>query len=232
VNGGSDPSYQWTINGHNVGIDSTGYSSSDWRNGDVVGCVMTGSETCSFPVTSGNVITMTVYPLPVILLTPDTIIAARSSIRLSPLISGDIHTYQWSPATGLNDPASPDPVALPVSSTLYTLKVVSQDGCRASASEDVHVFYDLLMPGAFTPNGDGRNDLFRVPPSVPVTIVRFFVYNRWGVRIFATTSSGEGWDGSWNGKPQPAGVYVWMIEYADPILKKNVTRKGTVVLVR
>ncbi|HEY4061741.1 MAG TPA: gliding motility-associated C-terminal domain-containing protein [Puia sp.] len=230
-NGGSDPSYQWTVNGRKVGVDSAGYSSADWRNGDIVNCVMTGSETCSLPVMSGNV-SMTVYPLPEILLTPDTIIAAGSSIRLSPLISGNIRTYEWSPATWLDDPSSPGPLAAPVVSTLYALKVVTQDGCKASAGEDVHVFYDLLMPGAFTPNGDGNNDLFRVPPSVPVTIVRFFIYNRWGVRVFATTSSGGGWDGNWNGKPQPAGVYIWEIAYGDPILKKTMTKSGTVLLVR
>jgi gliding motility-associated-like protein len=232
VNGGSDPSYQWKVNGLDAGIDSAGYSSAMLQNGDIVECVMTGSQTCSLPVVSGNTITMMVYPLPVIRLTPDTVIAAGSSIRLSPAFAGDIRTYEWSPATGLDDPSLPDPVSSPAISTLYTLKTVSVNGCAASAMEDVHVFYDLLMPGAFTPNGDGKNDIFRVPPSVPVTVVRFFVYNRWGVRVFATTSSDGGWDGRWNGKPQPAGVYVWVIEYADPVIKKNVTRNGTVVLVR
>jgi gliding motility-associated-like protein len=165
-------------------------------------------------------------------LTPDTIIAAGNSIRLSPVITGDIASYQWTPPTGLNDAAVQDPLALPVTSTTYTLRIVSQDGCRASAKETVNVFYDLLMPGGFSPNGDGRNDVFRIPPSVPVTVLHFYVYNRWGEQVFATTSSSGGWDGNLNGKPQPAGVYVWQIEYIDLIKKKPVMKTGTVVLVR
>jgi gliding motility-associated-like protein len=231
-NGGSAPSYQWTVDGLAAGADNPVYSTSGLRDGDVVSCVMTGSETCSFPVVSDNSISMTVYPLPVILLTPDTIIAAGSSIRLNPLIAGDVITYQWSPSTGLDDAGLPAPLALPVITTTYTLRVDTRDGCRAFASEKVNVFYDLLMPGGFTPNGDGKNDVFRVPPSVPVTIVRFLVYNRWGVRVFAAMNSSEGWDGSWGGKPQPAGVYVWQIEYADPITKRSERKRGTVVLVR
>jgi len=231
-NGGTAPSYQWTVNGVDAGVDNLVYSTSGLRDGDIVSCVMTGSETCSFPVSSDNTIAMTVYPLPVILLTADTIIAAGSSLRLSPLIAGDIVDYQWSPATGLDDAGLPAPLALPVTTTTYTLRVDTRDGCKASASETVNVFYDLLMPGGFTPNGDGKNDVFRVPPSVPVTIVRFLVYNRWGVRVFETTNSSEGWDGSWGGRPQPAGVYVWEIEYADPITKRSERKRGTVVLVR
>ena len=231
-NGGADPFYQWKINGLDAGADNPQYSSSGLRDGDLVSVVMTGSQTCSLPVASDNTITMTVYPLPFVQLTPDTIIAAGNRIRLNPGIGGDIATYQWSPAIGLDDPSVPNPVALPITSTTYSLLVVTKDGCEASAKETVNVFYDLLMPGAFTPNGDGKNDVFRVPPSVPVPIIDFVVYNRWGGRVFSTTSSDEGWDGTYNGKPQPAGVYVWQIEYLDLIIKKPVTKKGTVVLVR
>jgi gliding motility-associated-like protein len=231
-NGGNTPSYQWKVNGVNEGVDNPDYSTSGLKNGDVVSCVMTGSQVCSFPVASDNTIAMTVYPLPVIQLPQEVIIPARSSIQLSPVITGNIVSYTWNPSVGLDDPAIASPVATPVGNTTYTLQVVSQDGCHSSASETVNVFYDLLMPGGFTPNGDGRNDIFRVPPSVPVSVIRFEVYNRWGLRVFATTNSGGGWDGTLGGKPQPAGVYVWEIEYVDPILKKAVTRGGTVTLVR
>jgi gliding motility-associated-like protein len=231
-NGGSTPSYQWKVDGVATGVDNPVYSSSGLQNGDVITCVMTGSQTCSLPVPSGNTITMTVYPLPVIRLTPDTIIAAGSSIRLSPQISGDVVNYQWSPAIGLDDAGVANPLASPVTSTAYSLAVVTQEGCRASAAETVNVFYDLLMPGGFTPNGDGKNDVFRVPPSVPVPVMRFQVFNRWGLLVFAATNSSDGWDGTWKGKPQPAGVYVWEIEYEDLLTKKKVTKGGTVILVR
>lgn len=175
---------------------------------------------------------MTVYPLPTIRLTPDTIIAAGHSIRLDPAITGEVVSWLWSPATGLDNPETPDPLSLPVSSTTYRLVVTSNEGCTASAKETVNVFYDLLMPSAFTPNGDGRNDVFRIPPSVPVRIIRFSVFNRWGNLVFTTADSGAGWEGRLGSKPQPGGVYVWMIEYYDPLTRKSVMKKGTVELIR
>ncbi|HEX9513578.1 MAG TPA: gliding motility-associated C-terminal domain-containing protein [Puia sp.] len=231
ANGGSNPNYQWMVNGQPAGAHTDVYSSATLKDGDVVSLVMLGSLYCSVPETS-NTIPMTVYPVPEINMPPDTIIAAGSSIRLDPLITGQVLFYQWSPVSWLDLPGSPDPVASPITTTTYQLKVTTGNGCTASAKETVGVYYDLLMPGAFTPNGDGRNDLFRVPPSVPVSVIRFEVYNRWGGLVFTTSNSSIGWDGRSGGKPQPAGVYVWMIEYLNPLTKKPARKNGTVELVR
>jgi gliding motility-associated-like protein len=231
-NGGGMPVYQWEIDG-NI-IDSAGpvLTYGHFSDGDIVSCTMTGSLTCSPPVTSPEPIRMTVRPLPVITLTPDTVIAGGQTIRLSPLVSGDIMTWAWSPATALSDVSSPDPVATPVSSTSYHLSVVSTAGCRASASELVEVFYEVQLPGAFSPNGDGRNDVFRIPPSIAIHLHGLVVYNRWGALLFSTADSGAGWDGTFHGRPQPAGVYVWEVEYDNPLTRKVEGRRGTVVLVR
>jgi gliding motility-associated-like protein len=231
-NGGVAPVYQWTVNGSDVGTDTAVFLDRGLNNGDVVSCVMTASLTCSSSVTATQPITMVVNPLPVISLTPDTVIAGGQSLTLNPSFTGDISAYQWSPATGLDNPGSPDPLATPFGTTAYQLTVVSANGCKASATEVVGVFYQLAMPGAFTPNGDGRNDLFRVPPSVPVTIRRLAVYNREGALVFATANVSVGWDGSWNGHPQPAGVYAWELVYENPLTKQIESAKGTVMLVR
>ncbi|HEX9513627.1 MAG TPA: gliding motility-associated C-terminal domain-containing protein [Puia sp.] len=231
-NGGSHPSYQWMVNGRPVGADTSLFSSRNLNNGDRISAVMTGNLLCSSPVNSSDVVTMMVYQTPVITLTPDTVIAAHSSIRLDPSITGQVLSFQWSPATGLDNPDVLDPVASPAGNTTYELRVSSSAGCTASAKETVNVFYDLLMPNAFTPNGDGRNDLFRIPPSVPVSIKRFSVYDRWGALVFTTTSSSAGWDGQFSGKPQPSGTYVWMIEFYNPLIRKLIKRNGTVELIR
>jgi gliding motility-associated-like protein len=230
-NGGGNPEYLWTVNNQPAGSDAPVYTSGNLKDGDVISTVMNGNLYCSIPELS-NAVTMTVYPLPVIDLTPDTVIAAGRSIRLNPAITGQVVSWSWSPSTGLDNPDSPDPVASPIGSTTYQLLVSTNEGCSVSAKETVNVFYDLLMPNAFTPNGDGKNDLFRVPPSVPVNIIRFSVYNRWGELVFATTSSSVGWDGRLGNKPQPTGVYVWMIDYYNPLTKKAEKKKGTVELVR
>ncbi len=231
-NGGGVPSYQWTVNGVNAGGDSALFTTGALNNGDVVGCQMISSLTCSSPVAADPPITMTVYPLPAIDLNPDTVIAGGHSLRLDPVVTGNIVSYQWTPPEYLDNPGSPEPLATPPGTTTYRLQVVSLNGCKAAAQEIVGVFYSVQMPGAFTPNGDGHNDLFRVPPGVPIQIRRLAVYNRQGAMLFSTANSGVGWDGSWKGHPQPAGAYVWEMEYDNPLTKRVEFVKGTVVLVR
>ena len=231
-NGGLAPTYQWTVNGNNMGSNAAVFSDGALNNGDVVSCIMTSSLTCASPVTAPQPVTMTVYPLPIIVLSPDTVIAGGQSVVLSPAITGNIASYQWTPASYLDNPGVPDPLATPPGNITYQLQVVSADGCKAAASETVDVFYSVQMPGAFTPNGDGRNDLFRVPPLVPITIKSLSVYNRQGLLLFSTSNKGVGWDGTYSGHPQPSGVYVWEMEYDNPLTKRVEFVKGTVLLVR
>jgi gliding motility-associated-like protein len=232
ANGGAAPVYQWVVNGAAVGNDSSAiFTDSQLNNGDVVSCTMASSLTCASPAQSQPV-TMVVYPLPVIGLTPDTAIAGGSSVQLTPLISGDIGSYSWNPATGLDDPAIVDPIATPVGTTTYRLTAVTTNGCAASATEEVQVFYPLVMPAAFTPNGDGRNDVFRVPPSIAVVVNRLAVYDRLGACMYSGEGSGAAWDGRFDGRPQPAGVYVWYLEYVNPLTNRSEMAKGAVVMVR
>jgi gliding motility-associated-like protein len=230
-NGGDHPTYQWAANGKPLGGDTSVYLSGNLKDQEVIEVIMTGSLYCSFPDTS-NAIVMTIYPLPVIDLTPDTIIAPGSRIRLAPVITGQIASIKWSPSTGLDNISSSDPLASPVTTLTYQLNVVTEDGCKASAKETVFVYYDLHLPNAFTPNGDGKNDVFRIPASVPLSSIRFSVFNRLGKLVFSTTNNNIGWDGMVNNRPQPAGTYVWMVEYNDPLTKKPAMKKGLVELIR
>ena len=231
-NGGLHPNYQWQVNGASIGGDSAVYHSSGLQNGDVVNCTMTGGLVCSRPVKATSAVAMTIYPLPVIALDTGVIIAGGSSTQLQPAVSGSLANWNWTPLAGLEDPTALQPVANPVITTYYTLTVVTTNGCSAKAAEMVNVFYDLRLPAAFSPNGDGHNDVFRVPPQTAVTIKRFAVYNREGAMVFYTTNVGAGWDGTYNGQPQPAGSYVWFVEYNNPLTRQVGEKQGTVVLVR
>ncbi|GGB17538.1 hypothetical protein GCM10011511_46660 [Puia dinghuensis] len=231
-NGGSAPALQWQVNGVDTGSGGPVFSSAGLKNGDVVNCIMTGSLTCSQPVNADQPVAMTVYPLPEVRLDSAVVIGGGTRVRLTPVVSADVVRWDWNPAMGLDDALAADPWASPVSTTLYQVTVTTAEGCHASAAEWVEVYYPLQMPGAFTPNGDGRNDVFRVPPAFPVTILSFSVYNRQGAQVFYTTNVAEGWDGRFNGAVQPSGVYVWELVFVNPLTKKVEGRKGTVVLVR
>ncbi len=236
-NGGPTPSYQWQVNSKKTGTNSDKLTIHSLADGDSVNCILSSSLTCVPPAPATNPIVMTVKPSPVVNPGNDTVIAPGSSVLLNPLISGplvsaNILDWQWTPATGLNDPAERRPLATPVSSTAYRLHVVADNGCTASGKINITVYYTLQMPGAFTPNGDGKNDVFRIPPSTPQKIKGFSVYNRWGQRIFATTNAAEGWDGTLQHQPAPPGAYIWAITYTDPLTGRTISTRGTVLLIR
>src|SRR5690606_1006240 len=96
----------------------------------------------------------------------------------------------------------------------YTLSVTAPPHCTASDMVMVTRSCFLVLPNAFTPDGDGINDIF---PGLPVTSgIRYFemkIYNRWGVVLFETKGSTvRGWDGKYNGQIQSPGVYVYDIK--------------------
>ena len=121
--------------------------------------------------------------------------------------------------------------------------VVSQAGTywarskgECSVSDTIEVIRDcyLNIPNAFSPDGDGLNDYF-IPREILSSGLKTFkmdIYNRWGENIFTTTSiDGRGWDGKYNGVPQPMSTYVYIIDAEfNNNIKKNF--KGNVILVR
>ncbi|MEZ2442723.1 gliding motility-associated C-terminal domain-containing protein [Chitinophaga sp. RCC_12] len=74
---------------------------------------------------------------------------------------------------------------------------------------------DLYVPNAFTPNGDGLNDVFRLRQPNGQVLLEFRVFDRWGVEIFSTTNLLQGWDGTYKGQLQPVGAYVYFIRYKN-----------------
>jgi gliding motility-associated-like protein len=88
-----------------------------------------------------------------------------------------------------------------------------------------------LVPNAFTPNGDGRNDCFRVLYWPAVTRFELTVYNRWGQPVFHSTDIDACWSGMTNGRPGPQGTYVYLIT-ADTPKCGLVQTKGTITLIR
>jgi gliding motility-associated-like protein len=176
---------------------------------------------------------MAVQPSPTVAVRPsDTVIAFGQSVGLVSVVTGPVTTYEWVPAAGLSNAGMADPVATPEVTTTYRLTVEATGGCSASDSAKIVVYRRFRLPNAFTPNGDGRNDVFRIPPGVGVALVRFEVYDRNGLLVFSTVDASRVWDGTFGGVKQPAGAYVWAIEYVDLLTEKRVQMNGTVLLIR
>lgn len=90
---------------------------------------------------------------------------------------------------------------------------------------------DLMIPNAFSPNGDGNNDIFRILNITNQTLIEFKIFNRWGTFVFETQDPKKGWDGKYKGADQPIGVYGYIIRIVYPEGVEN-TYKGTVTLIR
>lgn len=90
------------------------------------------------------------------------------------------------------------------------------------------------MPGAFTPNGDGLNDLFRpiIEPDCPVNEYQMHIFNRWGERVYSGNDPAQGWDGVQRGLPAEVGVYMYTVGFQGGTRGQRITRKGDVMLIR
>ncbi|MDF1558825.1 MAG: gliding motility-associated C-terminal domain-containing protein [Bacteroidales bacterium] len=88
----------------------------------------------------------------------------------------------------------------------------------------------IYMPNAFTPDGDGLNDLFMPALSFIPVGYEFSIYTRSGVVLFRTSDYGEGWDGHHNGSLMPSGVYLWSLRLTTPSGQTEV-RRGTVTIL-
>jgi gliding motility-associated-like protein len=194
---------------------------------------ITGDVVLSTPgaanLTAG--VTATILPLPVVFFHPDTVlITGNAGVQLDPIITGQIIQYQWTPATGLSATNIADPLAAPVDA-IYRLWVTDTDGCEAYMDVTVLVALPLEMPNAFTPNGDGHNDIYRIPPGVQMSLEEFDIFDRWGVRVFSTRDISTGWDGTYHGVAEASATYVYMIR-GKSSAGAPINLKGTVILVR
>jgi gliding motility-associated-like protein len=176
-----------------------------------------------------------VRPTPVLSAGQDTSILAGQSFTLhaEDISNSDFNSWQWSPPDGLDNPSSQDPVAHPEKSTTYTVTAATDGECPATASVSIKVFStaNIFVPNAFTPNGDGHNDVLRAIPIGIKVFGYFSVWNRWGQRVFYTTDPAIGWDGSTGGRPGEAGAFIWKVSGID-YKGDQVQQEGTVVLIR
>ena len=202
--------------------------------------VLTVTDTLGCPKPVSDSVTVFVIPKIVVSAGDDTSVVIGQPLQLNATTTNDSLSlnYVWSPSTWLNDPDIYDPVAtistFTVDSITYVVTGTTSQGCTGSAPITVTVYNTLpnvFIPSAFTPNGDGDNDLFKPILAGIAALDYFRIYNRWGQLVYSTSSAERGWDGTVDGKPQPPGAFVYMLRAKD-YLGKLVVKQGTVVLIR
>ncbi len=171
-------------------------------------------------------ITVTVHPLPAADAGPDSVEITRG-MEYQLLATGGIQ-YLWSPLQGLSNASIQEPIAQPDSSRTYTVEVTDVNGCVNEDSIHIEVNKPrFFVPSAFTPNDDGKNDVFKVR-SRGFEKFKLVIFNKWGEKLFQTTNPNKGWDGRKASTNQklPEGAYVYLIQgeltNGDPIEKKGM----------
>lgn len=148
-------------------------------------------------------------------------------------------SYSWTPTIGLSCITCPNPVISPTATTTYTLIVTDTSGCNSMDIVTVFVVDqqncsaegDLFLPSVFTPNGDGINDVFKIP-SEGLKSLTVKIYNRWGIPIALLSNINEVWDGRTTvGTPCSDGVYYYVL-HAVCINDKEYSEIGFVHLMR
>jgi gliding motility-associated-like protein len=141
--------------------------------------------------------------------------------------------YKWTlengtSATGLDHDNIQTPIVTASANITYMVTVTSGEGCNASALVHVAVLKKLVIPNAFTPNGDGINDNWVIQYLDGYPGCSVSVFNRYGFKVYSSTGYPKPWDGNTTGGPLPVGTYYYLI---DP---KNGTRvvSGNVTIIR
>ena len=172
-----------------------------------------------------------VRPLPDLKIDVIDIDCAREFGELS--ASGALE-YSWTPVDGLDDPGGAYTIARPEVTTRYILTGTDALGCKDTASVVMDVLKGdgrLYLPDAFTPNGDGVNDCYRLHIPGDVTEFEFSIYNRYGERVFYTTDRNHCWDGTYKGVPAELSTYFYYYKATSSVCGR-IFRKGDMHLIR
>jgi gliding motility-associated-like protein len=218
-------------------ITSAGFDSYLWSTGATTPSVsinqpgvyvLTVTYNCGLDTISDTVVVSTM-PVVEAHLGENIINCEDSTTTLqAPQCSGCI--YSWS--TG----STVDSIHVTEAGT-YWLTIESSNGCISS--DTINLMFskcecDFFMPNAFSPNGNGMNDVFQPVHYCDVTDYSMRIYNRWGELLFESKNENEGWNGVYNGHKVEQGVYVCQVAYIPRVkgqLKNYTQKTGTIAVV-
>ncbi len=230
------PDYLWVPSAglSSVSISNPVASPATTTTYRVIGYDRNDTLTCVNDTAS---VTVAVYANPVVDLGPDKTISTRSNVILNPVISNDVLSLRWKPAPGLSCTDCPKPEFIARNNITYKLRVENEH-CSAEDEINIIVTYDnrIVIPNAFSPNGDGINDVFYPVGTNAPFVKSMTIFNRWGKQIFTVTNvpgndPAYGWKGTWNGVAAQVGVYYYIIELIGAN-NKPVQYTGHVTLLK
>ncbi len=155
---------------------------------------------------------LTVYPNPKLLLPHMVTVLAGGQVTLTPTyVFGNELSYLWTPPTYLSSDTAATPKAIPDDDITYQLKLTARGGCSVTDTIFIRVLKGPEVPNAFSPNGDGIHDTWKIKYLDGYPGATIDVYNRYGQIVFRSLGYDKEWDGTRNGNPLPVGTYYYII---------------------
>ncbi|HPS62290.1 MAG TPA: gliding motility-associated C-terminal domain-containing protein [Bacteroidales bacterium] len=231
VNGGPTPLFEWRVDGVTAQSGSSSvFVSNSLVGTEVIRCRLTSSLPCAqtTPVES-NALTMYIARPPVIHLSLQPFLCLADTLQLD--AGPGFISYEW-------QDGSTGRFFTPKTAGVCRVEVTDSSACHASDSVLLKICDSkIYVPNAFTPNGDGLNDEFRViNTGEGLSSFVMNVFDRWGRMIFESTDEKTGWTGRMSGEYAPAGSYVWQILYRSSAgagqPESATTLTGSVELIR
>ncbi len=205
-------------------------SSYRWNTGETTPSITVTSAgayhvtvTTEHRCTGSDTITLSYYPEPTVSLGADTIVCEETPLRLSAWAL-NTDSLLWS------DGSYGNMIQIRYGGE-YIVTAINKCGTDRDTINVKQIFCDIWLPNAFTPNGDGVNDVFRILGNLGrLEGVTLSVYNRWGERVFTTTDKYKGWDGYHKSVNAQMGTYVYLLQYS--LDGHPYTQKGNFHLLR
>jgi gliding motility-associated-like protein len=160
----------------------------------------------------------------------DTTITLGSTCQLN--VTGGVN-WSWSPAYGLSCTDCQNPLASPTETTTYTVTAEDSNGCQGVDYVTIIVAIEcgaVYIPNAFSPNGDNYNDMLYVRGNC-IESMAFIIYDRWGDKVFSSSATSDGWDGTLRNKPLDSGVFYYNLK-ATLMDGSEIKRKGSITIIK
>jgi gliding motility-associated-like protein len=196
-----------------------------WYRLTVVEANAANQKTCRIAT---NEIVINVHPTPIVDAGPDRQLLRGSTTNIFAKATGEELTYTWTPNNYINDNTLLTPIVSPVDDSKYFFTAKSKYGCTNLDEVLIKVVTGIFIPSAFTPNGDGKNDNWKIPYLDTSNDATVNVFNRFGQLVYQEVGQAVSWDGTFKGEKQPAGTYVYFVKF----MQGNFQMKGTVNLIR
>ena len=231
ISGSQPVYYQWYYES-GVGTSSVGIApEACYPSAGSFSVVATASNTCGVDTLIKNNY-VTVYDMPVLIVGGDTTINIGETAEI--FASGGV-TYYWSPNSNntIACVTCSNTIVQPTLTTEYIVVASNSNYCRVQDTVTVIVDIncgDFFIPNVFSPNDDGLNDLINVHGRC-ISTFNLQIFNRWGEKVFETTTLENSWDGSFKGKKMDTGVFVYKADGVS-IDGQSFNLKGNITLIR